>query len=183
MTTNDDERVQLTPDDWQKSAIHRVFGRWTAANGTSEAETAGSTSPSRAVQRDVKVQARLVGTDAHVLGTERAFCSASSVTSGSTSGTSSTSHSFLRRAPESWTATRRQSWGQATKALSSEDSKHDRPTFSPRRRRQKGRRQKGRRQKGRRQRRWCVARCCDTRLGGCLRGARTLTSTPSPALT
>ena len=71
MTTNDDERVQLTPDDWQKSAIHRVFGRWTAANGTSEAETAGSTSPSRAVQRDVKVQARLVGTDAHVLGTER----------------------------------------------------------------------------------------------------------------
>ena len=74
MTTNDDERVQLTPDDWQKSAIHRAFGRWTAANGTPEAETAGSTSPSRAVQREReggKVQARLVGTDAHVLGTER----------------------------------------------------------------------------------------------------------------
>jgi len=72
MTTNDDERVQLTPDDWQKSAIHRAFGRWTAANGTPEAETAGSTSPSRAVQRrNVKMQARLVGTDAHVLGTER----------------------------------------------------------------------------------------------------------------
>ena len=74
MTTNDDERVQLTPDDWQKSAIHRAFGRWTAANGTPEAETAGSRSPSRAVQRKReggKVQARLVGTDAHVLGTER----------------------------------------------------------------------------------------------------------------
>ena len=39
-----------------------------------EAETAGSRSPSRAVQREReggKVQARLVGTDAHVLGTER----------------------------------------------------------------------------------------------------------------
>ena len=83
MTTNDDERVQLTPDDWQKSAIHRVFGRWTAANGTPDAETAGSTSPSPSLPAP-KCRCRR-DSSALTLSGPSAFCSASSVTSGSIS--------------------------------------------------------------------------------------------------
>eukprot|EP00964_Phaeocystis_antarctica_P083939 scaffold52860_cov64-Phaeocystis_antarctica.AAC.3 len=73
----------------RKSCCHRALGRWTTANGTPDADTAGTTSP----------RPSRPAPNASCSGPS-AFCKTSSVTSGSSSQ-SSASHSRCQSSPHS----------------------------------------------------------------------------------